>query len=49
MGMEHIEEQCECTCGHSADGICHCRRNDWIPVINDYDEQEFIDNLADWD
>lgn len=47
--MENNEEQCECTCGHSSDGQCHCMDCESIPVINDYDEQEFIDNLADWD
>ena len=48
---EEPPEETECTCGHSGDGHCPCCEcsQERQPVFNEIDEEEFINQLNDWD
>ena len=50
MDKESLEEL-ECTCGRSGDGLCHCCKcsHEQQPIYQEIDEEEFINQLNDWD
>ena len=44
-------KETECDCGRSGDGHCHCCEcsNEQQPIYLEIDEDEFINQLNDWD
>ena len=48
---EEPPEETECTCGHSGDGHCHCCEcsQEQQSIYQEIDEDEFINQLNDWD
>ena len=51
MFNEEPPEETECTCGRSGDGHCHCCKCDQEqqPIYEEIDDEEFINQLMDWD
>ncbi|MBS7410093.1 MAG: hypothetical protein KIG59_03935 [Muribaculaceae bacterium] len=51
MYNEEPPEELECTCGRSGDGHCHCYEcnQEQQPIYEEIDEEEFINQLNDWD
>lgn len=50
MNIEEPPEETECTCGHSGDGHCHCCEcAQEQPIYEEIDQEEFINQLNDWD
>ena len=49
--MDNETEDIECTCGHSGDGHCHCCEctQEQTPIYEEIDQEEFINQLNDWD
>ena len=49
--MDNETEDIECTCGHSGDGHCLCCEcsNEQQSIYQEIDEEEFINQLNDWD
>lgn len=49
--MDNETEEIECTCGHSGDGHCHCCEctQEQTPIYEEIDQEEFINQLNDWD
>ena len=45
------DTEVECTCGHSSDGRCHCCEcnQQQTPIYKEINEEEFINQLNDWD
>ena len=44
-------EETECTCGRSGDGLSHCCEcnQEQPPIYEEIGEEEFINQLNDWD
>ena len=51
MFNEEPPEETECTCGRSGDGHCHCCEcnQEQPPIYEEIDDEEFINQLKDWD
>ena len=51
MNIEDPPEETECTCGRSVDGHCNLCESDHEqqPIYQEIDEEEFINQLNDWD
>ena len=51
MNIEDPPEETECTCGRSGDGNCHCCEcsEEQQSIYQEIDEDEFINQLNDWD
>lgn len=51
MNIEDPPEETECTCGRSGDSHCHCSEcaQEQQPICLEINEEEFINQLNDWD
>lgn len=49
--MDNETEELECTCGRSGDGHCHCCEfnQEQQTIYEEIDQEEFINQLNDWD
>lgn len=49
--MDNEPEEIECTCGRSGDGHCRCCEcsQEQLSIFQEIDEEEFINQLNDWD